>query len=97
MGGRLVPGHNTYRSTFEQGAEIVGAIAKGGALQGYLVDKASAEKFDIKTLEDFKRPEVREAFDRNGDGKADLVGCPPAGRASRTSSITWMPIACATM
>ncbi|HHW35529.1 MAG TPA: glycine betaine/L-proline ABC transporter substrate-binding protein ProX [Paracoccus solventivorans] len=71
------PGHNTYRSTFEQGAEIVGAIAKGGALQGYLVDKASAEKFDIKTLEDFKRPEVREAFDRNGDGKADLVGCPP--------------------
>ncbi len=71
------PLHNTYRDTFEQGAEIVGAIAKGGALQGYLVDKAAVEKFDIKTLEDFKRDDVKEAFDRDGDGKADLVACPP--------------------
>lgn len=71
------PLHNTYRSTFESGAEIVGAVAEGGALEGYLVDKASAEKFDIKTLDDFKRDEVKQAFDRNGDGKADLVACPP--------------------
>ena len=71
------PLHNTYRSTFESGAEIVGAVAKGGALEGYLVDKASVEEFDIKTLDDFKRDEVKEAFDRNGDGKADLVACPP--------------------
>ncbi|WP_313137628.1 glycine betaine/L-proline ABC transporter substrate-binding protein ProX [Paracoccus jeotgali] len=71
------PGHNSYRDTFEQGAEIVGAVALGGALQGYLVDKASAEKYDITSLDDFKREDVREAFDRNGDGKADMVGCPP--------------------
>lgn len=71
------PLHNTYRSTFESGAEIVGAVAKGGALQGYLVDKASVEEFDITSLEDFKRDEVKEAFDRNGDGKADMVACPP--------------------
>ncbi|UUP17886.1 glycine betaine/L-proline ABC transporter substrate-binding protein ProX [Nitratireductor thuwali] len=71
------PLHNTYRSTFESGAEIVGAVAEGGALEGYLVDKASVEKFNIETLDDFKREEVKEAFDRNGDGKADLVACPP--------------------
>jgi glycine betaine/proline transport system substrate-binding protein len=71
------PLHNTYRSAFEGQAEIVGAVAKAGALEGYLVDKASADKFGIKTLDDFKRPEVQEAFDRNGDGKADLVACPP--------------------
>ena len=70
------PQQDVYRDTFEDGAEIVGAVARGGALQGYMVDKASADKFDIKTLDDFKRPEVREAFDRNGDGKADLVSCP---------------------
>ena len=71
------PMHNTYKPAFEGSAEIVGAVARGGALEGYLVDKAAVEEFDIKTLEDFKRPEVKQAFDRNGDGKADLVACPP--------------------
>lgn len=71
------PLHNTYEDTFSSSAEKVGAVAEGGALEGYLVDKAAIEEFDIKTLEDFKRPEVKEAFDRNGDGKADLVACPP--------------------
>ncbi|MYZ49508.1 glycine betaine/L-proline ABC transporter substrate-binding protein ProX [Rhizobiales bacterium L72] len=71
------PLHNTYESTFKDGAEIVGAVAKGGALQGYLVDKASQEKYGITTLDDFKKPEVQKAFDRDGDGKADLVACPP--------------------
>ena len=71
------PLHNTYESTFSQGAEKIGYVAEGGALEGYLVDKASVEKFNIKSLEDFKRPEVKEAFDRNDDGKADLVACPP--------------------
>jgi glycine betaine/proline transport system substrate-binding protein len=71
------PLHNTYESTYSQGAELVGYVAKGGALEGYLVDKASAEKFGIKTLDDFKREEVQKAFDRDGDGKADLVACPP--------------------
>ncbi|WP_127144328.1 glycine betaine/L-proline ABC transporter substrate-binding protein ProX [Pelagibacterium montanilacus] len=71
------PLHNTYRDTFEEGAEVVGAVAEGGALEGYLVDAASAEEFGITSLEDFKRDEVKEAFDRNGDGLADLVACPP--------------------
>lgn len=71
------PLHNSYESTYSQGAEQVGFVAKGGALEGYLVDKASVEKFDIKTLDDFKRDEVKKAFDRDGDGKADLVACPP--------------------
>jgi glycine betaine/proline transport system substrate-binding protein len=71
------PLHNTYRDSFKGSAEIVGAVAEGGALEGYLIDKASAEEFDITTLEDFKRDEVKEAFDRNGDGRADMVACPP--------------------
>jgi len=71
------PLHNTYRDTFEGRAEVVGAVAEGGALEGYLVDKATAEELDITSLEDFKRDEVKEAFDRNGDGLADFVACPP--------------------
>jgi glycine betaine/proline transport system substrate-binding protein len=71
------PLHNSYEDTFSQGAELVGHVAEGGALEGYLVDRASAEEFDITSLEDFKRDEVKAAFDRDGDGRADLVACPP--------------------
>ncbi|MFC4353236.1 glycine betaine/L-proline ABC transporter substrate-binding protein ProX [Fodinicurvata halophila] len=71
------PLHNTYEDAFSDGAEKIGMVAEGGALQGYLVDKESAEEYDITSLEDFKRDEVKEAFDANGDGKADMVACPP--------------------
>ena len=50
---------------------------KSGGLQGYLVSKKEVEKFNIKSLDDFRRPEVKKAFDANGDGKADLTACPP--------------------
>jgi glycine betaine/proline transport system substrate-binding protein len=72
------PLHNAQLpANFEDTAEVVGTIVENGAIQGYLVDAASAEEYDITSLEDFKRPEVKEAFDANGDGKADLVACPP--------------------
>ena len=62
---------------FHQKAEAIGYIIKAGGLQGYLVDKRDVEKYHIKSLDDFKRPAVRKAFDMNGDGKADLIACPP--------------------
>ena len=62
---------------FYDKAEKVGYVVKAGGLQGYLVSKRDVEKFDIKSLDDFKRPEVKKAFDKNGDGKADLTACPP--------------------
>jgi len=62
---------------FEESATILGQIVKNGAIQGFLVDKKTAEKFDIVSLTDFKRPEVIEAFDYDDNGKANLGGCPP--------------------
>lgn len=62
---------------FYDKAEKVGYVAKAGGLQGYLVSKRDVEKYHIKSLDDFKRPEVMKAFDANGDGKADLTACPP--------------------
>ncbi len=56
--------------------EKVGYVVKAGGLQGYLVSKKAADKYNIKSLDDFKRPEVKAAFDANGDGKADLTACP---------------------
>ncbi len=58
-------------------AEKVGYVVKSGGLQGYLVSRDAVEKYDIKSLDDFKREEVKKAFDKNGDGKADLTACPP--------------------
>ncbi|MDG5500134.1 glycine betaine/L-proline ABC transporter substrate-binding protein ProX [Marinobacter sp. BGYM27] len=46
-----------------------------GAAQGYLIDKKTAEKYDIDNIEDFKDPEIAKIFDTDGDGKADLTGC----------------------
>ncbi|MGF1609290.1 MAG: glycine betaine/L-proline ABC transporter substrate-binding protein ProX [Kiloniellales bacterium] len=71
------PLHNTYEAEFGRGASLVGYVAKGGALQGYLVDKKTADANDITSIEDFKKPEIRKLFDANGDGLADLVACPP--------------------
>jgi len=53
----------------------VGYLVKKGALQGYLIDKSTAEKYNITNIGDLKRPEVAIIFDKDGDGKADLTGC----------------------
>ncbi|NIQ95138.1 MAG: proline/glycine betaine ABC transporter substrate-binding protein ProX, partial [Desulfuromonadales bacterium] len=69
---------------FYEKGEVIGYIAKAGGLQGYLVSKKAIKKFGIKSLDDFKRPEVKQAFDKNGDGKADLVACPPGWGCENT-------------
>lgn len=61
---------------FYKTADKYGYVIKSGGLQGYLVDKKHQEEFNITSLADFTRPEVKKAFDRNGDGKADLFGAP---------------------
>ncbi len=71
------PLHDTYAETFEQGAERVGYVAQGGALQGYLIDKKTADEHGITNIADFKKPEIKALFDSNGDGKAEMVACPP--------------------
>ncbi len=62
---------------FDEKAEKVGYVVKAGGLQGYLVSKKYADQFGITSLDDFKRDEVKKAFDKNRDGKADLTACPP--------------------
>ncbi|RMX11150.1 proline/glycine betaine ABC transporter substrate-binding protein ProX [Vandammella animalimorsus] len=47
------------------------------SLQGYLIDKKTADAHGINNLEQLKKPEIAKLFDTNGDGKADLTGCNP--------------------
>jgi glycine betaine/proline transport system substrate-binding protein len=72
------PNHNSQLpKNFYDKADTYGYVVKAGGLQGYLVSKKEVEKYKIVSLDDFKRDEVKKAFDKNGDGKADLTACPP--------------------
>jgi glycine betaine/proline transport system substrate-binding protein len=46
-----------------------------GCAQGYLIDKKTADKYNIKYYNDLKDPKIAKVFDLNNDGKADLAGC----------------------
>lgn len=46
-------------------------------LQGYLIDKKTAEEHGINNLGQLKDPKIAGLFDTNGNGKADLTGCTP--------------------
>ena len=59
----------------------VGTLVEG-ALQGYLVDKASYDA-GVKNLGDLKDPAIAKKFDADGDGKADLAGCVPGWGCER--------------
>ena len=72
------PLHDSLLEEFggEEGSlERVGTQVDDGALQGYFIDAATAEAHGIANLGDLADPAVAALFDRDGDGRADLVGC----------------------
>ncbi|MDR3106134.1 MAG: glycine betaine/L-proline ABC transporter substrate-binding protein ProX [Yokenella regensburgei] len=52
-------------------------VLVNGAAQGYLIDRKTAEQYQIKNIEQLKDPKIAKLFDTNGDGKADMTGCNP--------------------
>ncbi|RWA97282.1 MAG: proline/glycine betaine ABC transporter substrate-binding protein ProX [Mesorhizobium sp.] len=63
-------------------AHRVGTLAKD-SIQGYSIDKATADKYGIKTIDQLKDPKIAKLFDVDGDGKADLYGCDPGWGCER--------------
>lgn len=51
-------------------------VYSGGALSGYVIDKKTADEFQITNIAQLKDPEIAKLFDTSGNGKADLIGCP---------------------
>lgn len=66
----------------EKAMQRVGMLIPG-ALQGYLIDKATADKHKITNLGQLKDPAVAKIFDSAGDGKAHLTGCNPGWGCER--------------
>ena len=52
----------------------VGTLVEN-SLQGYLIDKATADAHGITTLDQLKDPELAKLFDIDNNGVADLYGC----------------------
>ncbi|SDP68520.1 glycine betaine/L-proline ABC transporter substrate-binding protein ProX [Desulforhopalus singaporensis] len=80
-----IPLHNNFYEKVG-GADVVTRVGTlvEGAVQGYLIDKKTAEKYNIKTINDLADPELAKLFDSNGDGTADLTGCNPGWGCERT-------------
>ena len=55
--------------------EPVGYQVRSGALQGYMIDKATAHSMGITSMHQLADPSVARVFDQDGDGLADLIGC----------------------
>lgn len=67
---------------FHETASFAGTVIEAGAIQGYMVSKDAADEFGITSLADFKRPEVQEAFDPDGNGTIEMPGCIPGWACS---------------
>ncbi|TVQ87572.1 MAG: proline/glycine betaine ABC transporter substrate-binding protein ProX [Chromatiaceae bacterium] len=52
-------------------------VYSGDALQGYLIDKETAEAYEIDNIAQLTDPALAALFDSSRDGKADLAGCTP--------------------
>jgi glycine betaine/proline transport system substrate-binding protein len=73
---------NLLHEEFYQNAGGEERLTKMGTLisdvlQGYLIDKKTADEHGITNLEQLQDPEIAKLFDASGDGKADLTGCNP--------------------
>lgn len=76
------PLHNIYleRELFSgqlisEPIEPIGFEVEAGAIQGYLIDKATADEMGIASMSDLADSSVAAVFDDDGDGQADLYGC----------------------
>jgi len=65
--------HETYITEAKGKVKPVGYVVKNGGLQGYLIDKKTADKLNIKSIMDIRKHAKK--FDSNGDAKANKVAC----------------------
>jgi glycine betaine/proline transport system substrate-binding protein len=62
--------------------ERIGEIVPN-TLQGYQIDKATADEYNINQIDQLQKPENAKLFDADGDGQADLTGCNPGWGCER--------------
>jgi|TARA_B110000211_G_scaffold233977_1_gene301883 glycine betaine/proline transport system substrate-binding protein len=66
-----------YDTVADRLALLGNGMIQGGGTNGYVIDKATAEKYDITDVGQLKDPELAKVFDSDGDGTANLANCDP--------------------
>jgi len=51
---------------------------------GYVIDKKTADKYNIKYISDLDDPKIAKLFDSSGNGKADLTGASVGWEVAKT-------------
>lgn len=51
---------------------------------GYVIDKKTADKYNIKYISDLDDPKIAKLFDSSGNGKADLTGASVGWQVAKT-------------
>jgi len=70
------PGHEQFFDNAGGTEKLTGVgLLTPNGVQGYQIDKKTADKYNITNLEQLKDPKIAKLFDSDGDGKANLVGC----------------------
>ena len=73
---RYLTGETAAGLSFDRAIEAVGNQVTGGGREGYMIDKATADSMGITSIDQLTNASVAAVFDRDGDGRADLIGCP---------------------
>ena len=73
---RYLTGETAAGLSFDREIEPVGNQVTGGGREGFMIDKATADSMGITSISQLANASVAAAFDQDGDGRADLIGCP---------------------
>lgn len=75
MANHWNPHHSEFYKTAGGDAKLSRkGVYSAGAVQGYMIDKKTADQYQITNLGQLKDPKLAKLFDTDGDGKANLIG-----------------------
>ncbi|MDW3206473.1 MAG: glycine betaine/L-proline ABC transporter substrate-binding protein ProX [Alphaproteobacteria bacterium] len=77
MADTILPNHAGLYEKTEGTVRRIGPLMSPGTIQGYAVDKKTADAHNIRYLEDLLDPNIARLFDQDGDGRADMIGPNP--------------------
>ncbi|MEO1096059.1 MAG: glycine betaine/L-proline ABC transporter substrate-binding protein ProX [Cyanobacteria bacterium J06638_28] len=80
--------YTSHAPLFERGGGEEKLVRIGQVIpqlvEGYQIDRKTAEEYNITTIEQLQDPEIAALFDSDSDGKANLAGCDVGRACERT-------------